>query len=105
MDVFFLLLFGHALADFGLQSTHMIEHKNRHRNPDTWYIYLAAHAVMHGGFVGFFTGSFALAILETIAHAAIDYAKCDGKFTLKIDQLLHIGCKGLWMILLMKGLV
>lgn len=103
MDIFFLLIFGHALADFALQDQHMIDHKNKHKHPETWAMYLAAHSVIHGGFVGFFTGSFVLAIAETVCHAAIDYLKCEGKLTLKVDQALHIGCKGLWIILLMKG--
>ena len=105
MDIFFLLLFGHALGDFALQDQHMIEHKNKGKHPETWAIYLAAHAIIHGGLVGFFTGSFVLAILETVCHAAIDYAKCIGKINLNLDQALHVGCKGLWIILLIKGLV
>lgn len=105
MDIFFLLLFGHALGDYALQDQYMFEHKNKIRNPESWYWYLGAHSVIHGGFVGFFTGSFVLALAETICHAAIDHAKCRGRITLNLDQVLHIGCKGIWIILLMKGLV
>lgn len=105
MDLFFLLLFGHALGDFALQDQHMMEHKNRSKHPECWYIYLAAHSIVHGGLVGFFTGSFALAIAETICHALIDYAKSQGKLSLHLDQVLHIGCKGLWILLLVKQVV
>jgi hypothetical protein len=105
MDIFFLLLFGHALGDFALQTEYMIKNKDRKNNPESWYIYATAHAVIHGGLVGFFTGSFVLAIAETVCHAVIDQGKCSGKIDFKIDQLLHIACKGLWIILLVKGLV
>lgn len=104
MDIFFLLLFGHALGDFALQHDSMIQKKNRKLNPESWYIFLAAHAVIHGGFVGFFTGSFILAIAELVCHAVIDYAKCEGKISLHVDQALHIACKGVWILLLAKGL-
>ena len=105
MDIFFLLLFGHALGDFALQGPHMIEHKKKSTNPDSWYIYLVAHSVIHGGFVGFFTGSFILAIAETVCHALIDYGKCTGKYTMHTDQALHIVCKGVWVLLLLQGVV
>ena len=81
----------------------MIKNKSRKHNPETWYIYAAAHSVIHGGLVGFFTGSFILAIAETVCHAVIDNAKCTGKIDLKIDQLLHIVCKAVWIFMMVKG--
>ncbi|MAE68354.1 MAG: DUF3307 domain-containing protein [Candidatus Peribacteraceae bacterium] len=105
MDIFFLLLFGHALGDFGLQNENMIKRKNRKNNPESWYIYLAAHSVIHGGLVGFFTGSFILAILEVICHGVIDYGKMEGRFTFKVDQLLHVACKVVWILMLVKQIV
>ncbi|MDP7476874.1 MAG: DUF3307 domain-containing protein [Candidatus Peribacteraceae bacterium] len=104
MDIFFLLLFGHALGDFGLQSEHLIKNKNRKNNKDSWYLFLGAHAVIHGGFVGFFTGSFVLAIAETICHAVIDYGKMEGRYSLKVDQALHVVCKALWILMMVKGI-
>ena len=104
MDTLFLLLFGHALGDFGLQSDSLIQHKKRANNPSSWYIYLGAHAVIHGGLVGFFTGSFLLALLETVCHFAIDFGKCEGRYGLHADQLFHIACKGVWVILIMQGI-
>lgn len=105
MDIFFLLLFGHALGDFGLQSDSLISKKNRKNNKDAWYIYLLAHAIIHGGLVGFLTGSFQLAVAETIAHVVIDFGKCEGKIGLKVDQLLHVVCKLLWVLLIYNGIV
>jgi hypothetical protein len=104
MDIFFLLLFGHALGDFGLQSDRIIHNKNKKNNPDSWYIYLTAHPVIHGGLVGFFTGSFILAIAETVAHWLIDYGKMQGRYSFKVDQVLKIVCKVLWIVLMVKGI-
>lgn len=103
MDIFFLLLFGHALGDFGLQNEHMLKNKNRKNNKDSWYTFLTAHAVIHGGFVGFFTGSFLLALLEVVCHWVIDYKKMEGRLGMHTDQLLHIACKGLWIVMMIKG--
>lgn len=105
MDIFFLLVFGHALGDFGLQNDHLRNNKNRKNNPDAWYIFLVAHAVIHGGLVGFFTGSFILALAETVCHAVIDYGKIDGKLTFTLSQTLHIACKAVWILLMVKGIV
>jgi hypothetical protein len=104
MDIFFLLLFGHALGDFGLQSDRIIKNKNKKNNKESWVIYLTAHSVIHGGLVGFFTGSFVLAIAETIAHALIDYGKMEGHYSFKVDQFLHVACKAAWIILMVKGI-
>ena len=43
-----------------------------------------------------------MALMEAVAHAAIDYAKCAGRISFGEDQVLHIACKvvwlGLWMM-------
>lgn len=104
MDLLFLFLFAHALGDFAFQSSHMVEMKHPKKNPESWYIYLSAHSVIHGGLVGFFSGSFLIAILETLCHFLIDFGKCQGKYGIHHDQLLHLACKGLWIILIAKGL-
>ena len=105
MDIFFLLLFGHALSDFALESETMVSKKQRKNNADSWYIYLAAHSVIHGGFVGFFTGSFLLAMAETVCHFVIDYGTCEGKLSMKLGQTLHVVCKAAWVLLMMNGIV
>jgi len=104
MDIFFLLLFGHALGDYALQTEYMCTNKNPKNNPENWYFVLIAHSVIHGGLVGFFTGSLVLALAETVAHFLIDLGKMKGKFGFRTDELLHIGAKGLWVILMTQGL-
>lgn len=104
MDVFFILLFGHALGDFALQNDSMLTKKNPKNNPSDWYVFLGAHAVIHGGLVGFLSGSFTFALAETVCHFVIDLAKCKGKISLKLDQALHIACKALWVLLMYQGI-
>ncbi len=104
MDLLFLLLFGHALGDFALQHPSFSEQKDHKKNSENWYIFLGAHSVIHGGLVGFFTGSFMLALLETACHGIIDYLFNEKRFDVKVDQILHVACKGVWLIMIAKGL-
>jgi Protein of unknown function (DUF3307) len=60
LAIFFLLLCGHALADYALQSDAMAKGKNRHTPIDPskvppgqtpqvcWFYWLTAHALIHG---------------------------------------------------------
>lgn len=97
-----LLIFGHALADYPLQTDFLAKGKN-HKSPIAGYepIYiLAMHSVIHAGFVGIITGSLELACCEFLMHCFIDYVKCDGGTTFLEDQALHIICKFIWVLLL-----
>lgn len=103
-----LLIFAHALADYPVQATWIATTKN-HRQPHPsgypWYQSLAAHSVIHGGFVGIITGSLWLGIAEAVVHFVIDFCKSDGAFgdghrAINIDQSLHIGCKLIWVAVL-----
>ena len=99
--LFFLLIAGHALADFVLQSDVMAMGKNRHsdihvgkgKNFPSWQYWLGAHTLIHGGVVCLVTQSLALGVLETLLHSIIDFLKCEGKLTFHQDQLLHLICK------------
>lgn len=102
------LLIGHAVADYPLQGDYLARSKNRHDALGAhgiWMHSLAAHALIHGGAVWLITGSLALGAAEACAHAAIDFAKCDGRLTYHADQALHVACKVLWAWLLWRHLV
>lgn len=103
----FWLVFGHMLADYPLQTDFIAKGKNRNTAiPGVpWYYIMTAHAFMHGGAVGLFTGSMVLAFAETVVHFFIDVAKCEGYTNIHVDQALHIVCKLLWVILLLTGVV
>ena len=103
---FFLMLFAHALADYPLQGAFMATHKSRHSpNPfpeerHPWVIILTAHCLIHAGFVLIITGSIWLAIAELILHWIIDYCKNENKVTYQMDQLLHVLCKVVYVLVL-----
>lgn len=110
MKMFFLLMFGHAIADFALQTDWIAKTKNRHAgapqsyNPKLhgpiqtiWPYVLSAHALIHGGMVFLVTGSVVLGFAETIAHWAIDFGKCEKWYGIHTDQALHIFCKIIWI--------
>lgn len=97
----FKLIAAHALCDFPLQGDYLSRGKN-HKAPlpgTPWFLLLMAHALIHGGAVVLITGNLWLGLGETVAHAAIDYAKCDGRIGYTTDQGAHVACKILWAVL------
>ncbi len=100
----FLLLAGHALADYPLQGDFLAKAKNRAMPiPGVpFYQALGAHAMIHGGFVAVITGIWWLGLLEAVAHALIDDAKCTGKIGFNTDQALHVACKVVWTLVVLS---
>jgi hypothetical protein len=101
-QVFFALCIGHALADFPLQGEFLAIGKNRRfllalgdpsRPANIWFVCMAAHCLIHAGFVWLITGSPLVAAVEFALHWGIDSAKCAGKTTFNQDQILHVVCK------------
>lgn len=103
IEYLFVLMFGHVLADYALQNDFVAMAKNHKTElgKTYWKWVLPSHGLMHGGFVYFFTGSFVLGMAEFIVHTITDYLKCDGKIGFNTDQFIHLGCKVLWILLLM----
>lgn len=99
-SMLFLLIAGHALADFPLQGEFLSQAKNRNTaiGKTHWPFALFAHAMIHGGFVLLITGSLYFAILEVAFHAVTDFLKCDRMITLNTDQFIHLACKVAWAI-------
>lgn len=113
LEVIFLLIAGHAVADFGLQTEFVARFKSQHlsfedgstkRGDLVWMHILGAHCFIHGLFVYIVLGNVWLGLAEALCHGAIDYAKSDNKFGFHTDQLLHLGCKLLWWLLWLLGL-
>jgi hypothetical protein len=104
----FLMLVGHAVADYALQSDFMATNKNRNAVPKgydparhgpmqtIWPYVLSAHALIHGGMVYLVTGSIALAVAETVSHWVIDFGKCEKWYGIHTDQWAHIYFKVMW---------
>jgi hypothetical protein len=99
IEIFALLVVGHFLADYPLQGEFLATGKNRTKpipGIPFWHP-MTAHSVIHGGFVGVITGSLWLGLSETVIHWITDDAKCRGKIGYNTDQAIHIGCKVLWV--------
>ena len=119
LSLLVLLLFGgHAVADYGLQSAYVAEHKVAGpKNPD-WFVTLGAHALIHAFLVAVVVLAVALLSAvpmeraagvasalgwaELVVHFVIDHAKGRQKFSYRMDQMLHYGCKMLWAALLVN---
>ncbi len=103
--LFYVMLIGHALADYPLQGDFLAQAKN----PDTaigkvfWPWALGAHSLIHAGFVTLATGSVLLGLAEAAAHAVTDLLKCKNRIGLHTDQAVHIACKMLWAALAVRG--
>jgi len=111
VDRVFLLLAGHFVCDFVLQSDAMGAGKSRRRaacatpGPDAppWWAWLAAHAFTHGVAVYLITAAWPLGLLESALHAGIDHLKCERRISIGVDQALHLACKGLYLVLLAQA--
>ncbi len=102
----FMLIFGHAVADYPLQGDFLSKAKN-HKQPIPgidWYVALSMHCIIHAGVVFLITQSLLLALLEYIAHMTIDYLKSDNIISFKTDQSLHVWCKIAWFGLYVSGI-
>ena len=94
LEIFILLLLGHFLCDFGLQSDRMAIEKCPGKDIImNWRWWLISHGSIHGFVVAFITGLPLLGLLECILHSIIDLGKCRLKYTLMFDQFLHIFSK------------
>lgn len=102
-----LMLCGHALMDFPLQSDFIAKGKCPKASPQfvPWYYVMASHALVHGLAV---TAAISLAlgrlapgavlagIFESALHFAIDVLKCENCTNIHVDQALHVLCKLVW---------
>jgi hypothetical protein len=100
LTTLFWLLVAHALCDYPLQGDFLARGKN-HKNPILgvpWQQCLIAHSIIHGGAVALITGNVYLGILETCAHAFVDFGKREGAYGFNYDQALHVAVKVFWAV-------
>jgi hypothetical protein len=107
LSLFCLLIAGHCLADFPLQTEAIALEKSRHSKSQLqkqvhWAYWLASHSIIHGALVGLITGNVYLGIAEAVLHAAIDFGKCEKLYGIHMDQGLHVLCKALWLVLMLS---
>jgi len=95
VGIFLQLLVWHLIADVLLQPPVMAAAK-RKRNM-TGIAILTAHGLIHGAGTGLILGSFWIALLETGAHALVDWGKCRMIYGLVADQCAHLIGLGCWV--------
>lgn len=107
VQLLFALIIGHALADFPLQGEFLAMCKNRRflmrqkdpcRPPGMWVWCMGAHCLIHSGMVWWITGVALLGAVEFVLHWILDMLKCEGKTEFNTDQMLHFGCKAVYVI-------
>ncbi len=112
----FLLMCGHALADFSLQTEWVATNKNRHVRDQyppekragmqvIWPYLLTAHSLHHGLMVYLITQRFSLGLAETLVHWLSDFAKCESWFGFHADQFVHAAFKVIWVLLIVWQVV
>lgn len=103
LEMFALMVFAHAIADYPLQGDFLARAKNQTAPiPGVpWQQALAAHSAIHAGFVGIITGSIWVGAAEFLIHALTDHIKCMGRISYNTDQAVHVACKALWAFLVL----
>lgn len=104
LKLLFIAFGAHALADFPLQGDFLSKGKNPVNGiaDVPWWVCMAAHALIHGLFVTLVFGKLSLGVAEFVIHFVIDYVKCYGKLTFVSDQVLHLVCKMVWWVLVIR---
>lgn len=105
IQILFYLIVAHFLCDFALQSETMAIEKNPKsgtalQKAVPWYWWLSSHAFIHGGAVAVVTNNVWLGLFEVAAHWCIDLGKVHGKYSIAIDQALHLFLKFIYVCLL-----
>lgn len=103
--VLFLFIAAHAAFDYSLQGDTVAVNKNPNSKTELqkhvpWFYWNMSHALVHGGAVALITNSISLGLLETISHFFIDLGKSYKLYSIHVDQLLHLVCKLIWLIIL-----
>lgn len=103
IEVFIKLILSHAWCDYTLQSDSMAKGKCHRSGGQIWPYWLGAHAATHATGVWYFTGSVWMGLAEFVLHWLIDFLKCENVTNIHQDQLLHVICKVVYVLILFYG--
>jgi len=91
IQLFLMLVAGHYLADYALQSDFMAKNKADALKTAMGFHTLTAHAAIQGLVAGLLSQNFTIGIVVAITHWIIDYGKAAKNwYGINIDQFLHI---------------
>ena len=97
VNLLIVLALGHFVADFPLQGDRMAVEKCPGRDITlNWRWWITAHAATHGFMVSLLTGVPLLGLAEMGTHLLIDYGKTRLRYSLLLDQVMHLICKVVW---------
>jgi hypothetical protein len=101
IKLFLVLCFAHCLCDFPLQNNSIAKGKVPGSCVEgmAWPYWMAGHAGTHALAVALLCGNAWLGLAEFASHFLIDCCKSRAMINLGTDQALHIGCKGLWLLM------
>lgn len=104
LALFLALLMWHAIADYPLQGDFMARAKNRNTPVPgiPWYIIMLMHTLIHAAGVWVLTGIIWLAFAEIVLHFLIDDMKCRKRISFETDQFLHLLCKAMYVVIVIK---
>lgn len=94
----FLLFVVHWVCDYPLQGDFLSKAKKS--GPLANY-HLVAHSGIQAGGVYLVTGSLVLALIEWFFHTLIDHAKNEDMISFETDQILHLLCKVVYVVIIL----
>ncbi len=97
IDLFILMIVGHILCDFSLQSDFIAKGKlGKIEHVPGWFI-MGCHCFLHAASIFLITSNPFLTLGEFVAHYVIDNAKKYQVIGFLTDQFLHVYVKLIWL--------
>lgn len=100
MNLIVLLLGAHYVADYGLQNEYIVKFKRP--GMPAWLHVMSGHCAIHGVLAYLATGQWWVFFVEFVAHFIIDCLKSLNIIGYTTDQVAHLFCKMVYVIVLVE---